>query len=62
MDALDHRGRTPLHYAVESGYIDQVVCLLQGGADPDLCFDNGLSALQIAARDGKVNITKELVR
>ncbi|QDZ22750.1 ankyrin repeat domain-containing protein [Chloropicon primus] len=62
VDACDNRGRTPLHYAVESGYIDQAVCLLQAGADPDLCFDNGLSAIQMAARDDKLNITKELIK
>lgn len=62
VDARDGRGRTPLHYAVESGYLDQCVCLLQAGADPDLCFDSGLSALQMAARDDKVNITRELIK
>ena len=62
VDARDGRGRTQLHYAVESGYLDQCVCLLQAGADPDLCFDSGLSALQMAARDDKVNITRELIK
>ncbi len=62
VDAVDNRGRSPLHYAVEAGYIDQVISLLQAGADPDLTFDNGLSALQMASRDGKLNITKELLK
>ena len=62
VDAVDGRGRTPLHYAVESGYIDQVTALLQSGADADASFDLGLTALQIASRDNKVSITKELLR
>ena len=62
VDARDNRGRTPLHYAVESGYIDQAVCLLQAGANPDYSFDNGLTALQMAARDDKLSITKELIK
>lgn len=62
VDATDGRGRTPLIYACESGYIDQVTALLQAGANPDACFDSGLSAMQIAARDGKFSIVKELVR
>lgn len=33
LEALDRHGRTPLHVAIESGYVDAVAALLEAGAD-----------------------------
>lgn len=40
-EALDRRGRTPLHLAVTLGYVDCVKCLLNGGCDANAINNDG---------------------
>lgn len=46
--AKDANGRTPLHIAVKSGYIEIVEYLIEKGADVDTLNNRGLSALDVA--------------
>ncbi|XP_049764441.1 serine/threonine-protein phosphatase 6 regulatory ankyrin repeat subunit B-like isoform X4 [Schistocerca cancellata] len=50
MDAVDIRGRTFLHHAVEFAYPKMVECILQGGWLPVDCLDkNGQTPLMLTA-------------
>jgi ankyrin repeat protein len=43
------RGRTPLHFAVQQGYLNPVRCLCENGANVHAIDDDECSALHLAA-------------
>uniref|UniRef100_A0A7S2RPC1 Ankyrin repeat and FYVE domain-containing protein 1 n=1 Tax=Mucochytrium quahogii TaxID=96639 RepID=A0A7S2RPC1_9STRA len=53
-------GRSPLHCAAESGYIDVLNVLLAAGAVPNQQDANGCTALHLAARRGHVGVVEIL--
>ncbi|XP_064939773.1 uncharacterized protein LOC103998940 [Musa acuminata AAA Group] len=42
-------GATPLHVAADNGSREIVSCLIRAGGDPNLCDDDGLKPIQVAA-------------
>ncbi|CAM9800522.1 unnamed protein product, partial [Scytosiphon promiscuus] len=63
VDALDGKGRTALHLSAKRGSVAPVQALLVAGADLTLrCLDDGLSALDLAAGGGHVEVTRALVQ
>jgi hypothetical protein len=48
VNAKDNKGRTPLHYAAEKGYVDVIKSLLLAGADQQLKNLQGQTALELA--------------
>lgn len=51
----------PIHQAVARNNVDQVVRLLQGGADPNaVCFD-GYTPLSVAAKNGYDQVVRRLL-
>ena len=61
IEQRDDLGWTPLHIAAQLGNEKYVKLLLENGNSPAYEKNNGLSALHIAARKGKVNVMKELI-
>ncbi|XP_008802839.1 ankyrin-1 [Phoenix dactylifera] len=45
-------GATPLHVAADNGSIEVIDCLLKAGGDPNICDDDGLKPIQVAALRG----------
>ncbi|KAG5655135.1 hypothetical protein KAF25_001908 [Fusarium avenaceum] len=45
-----NKGRTPLHVACRAGSIDKLTILLESGADPTECDEEGANALHYAAQ------------
>ncbi|CAL9042438.1 unnamed protein product [Musa banksii] len=45
-------GATPLHVAADNGSREIVSCLIRAGGDPNLCDDDGLKPIQVAALRG----------
>ncbi len=59
MDATDHGGNTPLHYAAKNGRTSATIeALLKAGADVDARQNGGKTPLHFA-RDSKV---KEILK
>jgi len=57
----DEKGRTPLHYAAESGNYSMAEKLIGYGADVNSRDVEGLTPLHIACRKGFVNIAELLI-
>ncbi|KAK2562228.1 Ankyrin repeat domain-containing protein 13D [Acropora cervicornis] len=55
-EALDRRGRTPLHLAVTLGYVDCVKCLLNGGCDANAINNDGWNVSHEAVSTGNPEI------
>ena len=58
---IDDEGRTTLHAAVVGKQLDRVKELLAAGLDPNLCDEDGMSALHYAAWDGGVEVVRALL-
>lgn len=56
INTIDHRGRTPLHWAVEGNQLDMVKFLVENGAD--ITYESGStsSPLFFALREGNMEI------
>jgi ankyrin repeat protein len=55
-------GNTPLHIACERENLDEVLALINGGADVNAIGDMWTQPLHIAAASGKLQIVKALMR
>ncbi|XP_029296830.1 ankyrin repeat and SOCS box protein 12a [Cottoperca gobio] len=62
IDSLDVKAQTPLFTAVSGKHLDCVVALLKAGADPNGSQYNNCSPLLTAAREGDVEVLRELLR
>ncbi|XP_068174047.1 ankyrin repeat domain-containing protein 13B [Antennarius striatus] len=62
LEALDPRGRTPLHLAVTLGHLDCVRVLLQGGADVSKENRSGWTVLQEAVCTGDPELVRLVLR
>lgn len=61
-NALDMKGRTPLHLASEAGQVLAARALVDARVDSNLRFGNSeLSALDVAIREGHMDVLRELV-
>ncbi|KAJ4354592.1 uncharacterized protein N0V89_006329 [Didymosphaeria variabile] len=61
INAVDHSGATPLHYAAIACEV-HVKQLLDAGADPEVLTYEGLSPLHLAARARQPNIVGQLLQ
>lgn len=61
VDAADLLGRTPLHYAAESGDVDGLRALAEHGAKVDAVDCQGRTPLHCAAHQGNVNAIEVLL-
>ena len=61
VDSLDVKAQTPLFTAVSGKHLDCVAALLKAGADPNGSQYNNCSPLLTAAREGDVDILRELL-
>ena len=62
IDALDDKGCTPLHLAVQFGSENAVVFLLTFGANVNYKDNNGLTPLHYAVKFNKLKIAKKLIQ
>lgn len=63
VQALDLDGRAPLHAAIEGGHTAVCSALLAGGANPFLRHgDNQVSVLDVAAREGSLDMVDAIVQ
>lgn len=62
IDSLDVKAQTPLFTAVSGKHLDCVVALLKSGADPNGSQYNNCSPVLTAAREGDVEVLRELLR
>lgn len=62
MDSLDVKAQTPLFTAVSGKHLDCVVVLLKAGADPNGSPYNNCSPVLTAAREGDVEVLRELLQ
>lgn len=62
VDSLDVKAQTPLFIAVTGKHLDCVVALLKAGADPNGSQYNNCSPVLTAAREGDVDVLRELLR
>lgn len=53
INTKDYSGNTGLHYAAAGGHPEVYYCLLQHGADSELCNNSGDNPLDIARKHGK---------
>lgn len=61
-DSLDVKAQTPLFTAVSGKHLDCVVALLKAGADPNGSQYNNCSPVLTAAREGDLDVLRELLR
>ena len=61
LETTDHRNRTALEAAIESGHTDVVKMLLTAGVNVNAGAGNRTTALHIAAASGKTDIVKALL-
>ena len=59
--ARDKNGKTPLHYAVDTGDVAIVQLLIKNGADVNTKDNNGISPLWLAIHDGRIESAKCLI-
>ncbi|XP_078590529.1 transient receptor potential cation channel subfamily A member 1-like isoform X2 [Branchiostoma floridae x Branchiostoma japonicum] len=62
LEKKDGAGCTPLHHAAQGGFDKNVRSLLAAGADRNSRNNNGETALHEAARHGRLNVIKTLLR
>nr|XP_019955847.1 PREDICTED: ankyrin repeat and SOCS box protein 12-like [Paralichthys olivaceus] len=62
IDSLDVKAQTPLFTAVSGKHLDCVVALLKAGADPNGSQYNNSSPVLTAAREGDMDVLRELLR
>ncbi len=55
-------GETPLHVAVDRGYLDIVKLLLERGADPNLQSNEGNTPLHLSVISSSADIAYELLK
>jgi uncharacterized protein len=60
VDSRDTDGWTPLHWAAAHGYAASARRLLGGGADPSVTTPAGLTAADLAARNGNDTLAERL--
>lgn len=53
--------QTPLHIAARMGNVDNVLLLLQHGADPEAVTKDGYTPLHIAAKEGHEEVIGVLI-
>ncbi|XP_026397700.1 ankyrin repeat and protein kinase domain-containing protein 1-like [Papaver somniferum] len=56
----ESRGIAPLRYVVDYGLTQFIVPLLEAGADPNATDNEGMTAVEIAAKEGKSEIVEIL--
>ncbi|XP_074141587.1 transient receptor potential cation channel subfamily A member 1 [Sminthopsis crassicaudata] len=61
LNILDISGNTPLHWAVEKKQVDNVKCLLNRGANPNICNNNLLAPIHLAIQCFHNDIVKVLI-
>ena len=61
VNALDHRGSTPLMHAAELGLADMVALLLELGANPQARNEDADTALHFASTYGSVDAVELLI-
>ncbi|CAM9475030.1 unnamed protein product [Pylaiella littoralis] len=64
-DALDSKGRTPLHLAVEYDHLSAVKVILAANPDMSIRYkvaSRGYSVLDLAAREGNVDVLRALLQ
>ncbi|XP_019642733.1 PREDICTED: uncharacterized protein LOC109484015 isoform X2 [Branchiostoma belcheri] len=62
LEKKDGAGCTPLHHAAQGGFDKNVRSLIAAGADRNSRNNNGETALHEAARHGRLNVLKTLLR
>lgn len=62
VDCLDVKAQTPLFTAVSGKHLDCVLALLKAGANPNGSPYNNCSPVMTAAREGDVDVLRELLR
>lgn len=60
--ARDKDGRTPLHYAAQTGHNDTCEMLLSRGADATVVDEKGVTPLHLAARSGEMTKVRFLIK
>lgn len=55
VNATDYRGRTPLHYAVESGHLDIVQLLVENNANLNAEDERGKKPLDLSYAQPQMN-------
>ena len=61
VETKDERGRSPLHYACDSGALDVVKMLVEAGAGVRATYEEGVTCLQDAANGGHTETVRYLV-
>ncbi|RDD41198.1 Transient receptor potential cation channel subfamily A member 1 [Trichoplax sp. H2] len=61
VDMLDDFDWTPLHYAAKNGHSDVIACLLEAGADVNICGCMDLTPLHLAAKYGSLQAIRMLM-
>ena len=61
VNQVEHDGDRPIHVACIRGNLEDVVALLEGGADVNAAGDLGYTPLHHAAGDGNLEITNVLL-
>lgn len=62
VNLLDEEGYSPLHWAIQEGYLDIVRLLIESGADLEKQNREGFSPLHIALLDNQTEIAIEMIR
>ncbi|WP_214749041.1 MULTISPECIES: ankyrin repeat domain-containing protein [unclassified Exiguobacterium] len=62
IDLLDEEGYSPLHWAIQEGYLDIVRLLIESGADLEKQNREGFSPLHIALLDNQTEIAIEIIQ
>ena len=57
----DYKGRTPVHFAAQSGHSGLLISLLVAGGSPTCPDKNGYTPLHWAAYNGNVTVRQEIL-
>jgi len=61
VNAQNHHGEAPLHWAAENGHVDVMRLLLEKGANVNVQEEDGKTPLYLAAHVGYVNVVRLLL-